>query len=157
MWIDFKTRYLVLYKLGIECFWWWNWMAGPQFDWSENISIFLYSPDLSILLWRTKKKKCVIFTRVQGDQLNIAVSFWYLVKSDLSSERYCTRVHWTSHFFQGTRKNTAVFNWSPCILQIFAQYFVWFLRNLTDRISWVFHDLFIYSKIWRKKKYEKIE
>ena len=28
----------------------------------------------------------------------------FLVKSDLSSVRYCTHVHWTSHFFQGTRK-----------------------------------------------------
>ena len=26
--------------------------------------------------------------KVQGDQLNMAVYFWYLVKSDLSSVRY---------------------------------------------------------------------
>ena len=41
---------------------------------------------------------------IQGGQLNIAVVFLYLVKSDLSF--FCTRVHWTSHFIQGTRKNT---------------------------------------------------
>ena len=35
--------------------------------------------------------------------MNMAVFFWYLVKSDLSSVGYCTRVHWTSHFLQGTR------------------------------------------------------
>ena len=43
--------------------------------------------------------------QVQGDQLNMAVYLWYLVKSDLSSVRYCTvyiGVHWKSHFLQGT-------------------------------------------------------
>ena len=32
---------------------------------------------------------------IQGDQLNIAVFFWYFVKTDLSSER-CS-IHWTSY------------------------------------------------------------
>ena len=35
--------------------------------------------------------------------------FWYLVKSDLSSVRYCTRVHWTSHVLQDPR------NTRPCL------------------------------------------
>ena len=35
---------------------------------------------------------------LQGDQLNMAVCFWYLVNSDLSSVRFCTRVHWTSYW-----------------------------------------------------------
>ena len=30
--------------------------------------------------------------------------FWYLVKSDLSSVCFSTRVHWTSHLSQVTRK-----------------------------------------------------
>ena len=34
---------------------------------------------------------------LQCDQLNMAVCFWYLVKSDLASVRYCTPVHWTSN------------------------------------------------------------
>ena len=37
-----------------------------------------------------------------------AVLFWLLVKSDLFSVRYCTPVHWTRHFIQGTR-NTCSF------------------------------------------------
>ena len=52
---------------------------------------------------------------VQGDQINMVVLFWYLVKSDLSSVPICsTSLHWTSHFLQGTRKNTVMFIWSPC-------------------------------------------
>ena len=43
-------------------------------------------------------------TYIQGDQLNMTVFFWYLVIGDLSGVRFCTRIHWTSHFLQGTRK-----------------------------------------------------
>ena len=39
----------------------------------------------------------------------MAVLFWHLVKSDLSSVSYCTLVHWASHFLQGNR------NTRPCI------------------------------------------
>ena len=46
---------------------------------------------------------------VQPDQINMAVVFWYLVKSDLSSVRYSPRIHWTSHVLQGTR------NTRPCL------------------------------------------
>ena len=42
--------------------------------------------------------------RVTTDQLIMTVFFWYLVKSELPSVRYCTCVHWTSHFLQGTIK-----------------------------------------------------
>ena len=45
---------------------------------------------------------------LQPDQINMAVFFWNLVKSDLSSERYCTRVPRTRHFMKGTR-NTRPF------------------------------------------------
>ena len=41
--------------------------------------------------------------QVQGDQLDMAVCFWYLVKKELSSVRYCTCVNWTWHFLLGTR------------------------------------------------------
>ena len=43
--------------------------------------------------------------QVQGDQSNIVVLFWYLVKRD-ASVRYCTApciVHWTSQVLQGIR------------------------------------------------------
>ena len=33
----------------------------------------------------------------------------YLVKCDLSSVRYSTRVHWTRY-----QKHTAMYNWLPC-------------------------------------------
>ena len=33
--------------------------------------------------------------QVQRDQINMAVFFWYLVKSDLPTVRQCTYVHWT--------------------------------------------------------------
>ena len=40
---------------------------------------------------------------VQGDQLFMVVFLWHLVKGDLSRVRFCKRVHWSSHFLQGTR------------------------------------------------------
>ena len=58
----------------------------------------------------TKKKyddlgtRCDSLHTVQGDQLYIAVCFWYL---DICDIVYCT---YTSHFLQGTRKK-AMFNW----------------------------------------------
>ena len=36
--------------------------------------------------------------RVQPDQINMAMFFWYLVKRDLSSVRSCTLVDWTCLF-----------------------------------------------------------
>ena len=47
---------------------------------------------------------------LQPDQTYMAVLFWDLGKSDLSSVSYSTCVHWTSHFLQGTRKRR------PCII-----------------------------------------
>ena len=41
---------------------------------------------------------------LQGDQLTMAVFYWYLVKSDLSSLLIYSSVYWTSHFLLGTRK-----------------------------------------------------
>ena len=35
---------------------------------------------------------------IQGDQLNMVVGFWYLVKSDLYSVHWYSIVHWTSRF-----------------------------------------------------------
>ena len=41
---------------------------------------------------------------IQGDQLNMALFFWNLGKSDLFSVHVYSSVLWTSHFLQGTRK-----------------------------------------------------
>ena len=49
-----------------------------------------------------------VFLR-RGHQLYMAVCFWYLVKSYLSSVRVYSRVHWTNHFFSRCQKNTAMF------------------------------------------------
>ena len=51
-------------------------------------------------------------TKVKGDELNMAVSFWYLGKSDLSSLHVYTVQFCT--LFPRYKKNTAMFNWSPC-------------------------------------------
>ena len=53
---------------------------------------------------------------VQDDKLNIAVCFWYLIKSDLSSIRLCARVHWTCHIF-GTRKARPCLPGHPLVLR----------------------------------------
>ena len=50
---------------------------------------------------------------VQGYQLNMAVYFWYLVKSDLSSVYVYSSVHWASHLLQGTRKIRPCLNGHP--------------------------------------------
>ena len=43
------------------------------------------------------------YFKVQGDQLNMAVCFWCLVKSNLSCVRVYSSRNWTSYFFQGSR------------------------------------------------------
>ena len=46
---------------------------------------------------------------VQGDQLYMAVCFWYLVNPDLSSERYFTVAYTSATFWDGTRTSR------PCL------------------------------------------
>ena len=82
--------------------------APALFPTTTNTSIFPPSPspdhleiDLSLPITSTYLKRL----KVQGDLLNMAVFFWYLVKSDLSSLRYCTLEHLTKHFLQGSRKH----------------------------------------------------
>ena len=62
-----------------------------------------------LLRWGSRLLNTLVDAILQPDQINIAVYFWYLVISVLYTVRYCTRVHWTSHFLQGTR------NTRPCI------------------------------------------
>ena len=45
---------------------------------------------------------------IQGDQLNMAVCFWYFVKSELLREQVYCSVHQTSHFIM-CQENTAMF------------------------------------------------
>ena len=53
--------------------------------------------------------------KIQGDQLNMAAFFWYLVKSYLSMQ--CTLLFTFSldkSLFTRYQKKTAMFNWSTC-------------------------------------------
>ena len=47
---------------------------------------------------------------IQGDQLDMAVCFWYLVNRDLFSVHYCT----VASFFSRYLNNTDMFIWSVC-------------------------------------------
>ena len=57
-----------------------------------------------LVVWIGRDAATTIRTllHIQDDQLYMAGCLWYLVKRDLSSARYSTSVHWTSHFLQGT-------------------------------------------------------
>ena len=72
-------------------------------------------PNIISEFWSVKStyQTCGLF--IQPDQINMALFFWYLLKSDLSSASYCTRVNWTSHFLQDTR------NTRPCITDLPVQ------------------------------------
>ena len=70
-------------------------------------------------------KKKVSHLNVQGEQLNMTVFFWYFVKSDMSSVRRCTLDK-----SQDT-KNTALFNWSPCMeIFLLCIFVLCFLRQV---------------------------
>ena len=56
---------------------------------------------------------------VQGDQLNMAVRFWYFVKSGLSSVRVNSRVQWTSNFLQFTKKHGHI-----CLVGLYKATFI---------------------------------
>ena len=49
--------------------------------------------------------------KVQPDQINMAVLFWYHVKTDLAS--VFTPVHWTSRFLQDARKTRGCLTGHP--------------------------------------------
>ena len=53
------------------------------------------------------------YTYTTRYEINMAVFFWYLVKSDFSCVGYCTRVQWTSHFLQDTRYTRPCINGHP--------------------------------------------
>ena len=56
---------------------------------------------------------------IQGDQLKMAVFFWYLEKGDLPSVHMY--VQWRTldeSLYTRYQKNTAMFNWSPCTKKI---------------------------------------
>ena len=99
-----KCRNLVIYEIR---------------NFADFISIFLKEIFRVILssrdaagwpVWRREgvlRKPHAALQKVQPDQINMAVFFWYLVKSD-SSVCYCTHKHKTCLFIQGTR-NTRPF------------------------------------------------
>ena len=74
----------------------------------ENIRFLLArkSARCHLLLSTARTRQTVrrMYSLYQGDQLNMAVCLWYLVKSNLSKLHVHCSVHWTNHFLQGTRK-----------------------------------------------------
>ena len=63
---------------------------------SEN-DVLDQSISQSINQWRNPALICIL----QGDQLNMAVFFWYLGKIDLSSVHVYSTLHWPSNLLQG--------------------------------------------------------
>ena len=58
---------------------------------------------------------CLCFF-LQGDYLNMSVLFWHIAKSDnCPVYRGHSSVDFKSPNFTRYQKNTAMFNWSPCI------------------------------------------
>ena len=68
--------------------------------------------------------------KVQPDQINIAMWFWYLVKRDLPSVGYCTRVHRTSHCLHVTRKTRPCSTGHP----VFAMFYNKKITRHTNKI-----------------------
>ena len=52
-----------------------------------------------------------VATTIQGKQLNMAMFFWYIVKSDFSSLHVYIRVHWDKSLYVRYQENMAMFNW----------------------------------------------
>ena len=53
---------------------------------------------------------------VKGDQLNMAVFFWYPEKSDLSNVQRVKKRTLEKSLFTRYQKKTPMFNWLPCTL-----------------------------------------
>ena len=76
--------------------------VGNIFQYRYPISVYYFIYDSNGRSWFSG-------ATVQGKPKKYRVTsctwpcFWHLVKSDLSSVRYFTPIHWTSQFLQGTR------------------------------------------------------
>ena len=86
--------------------------------------------------WLTGDQLQGTFSILQGHQLNMVVFSWYLVKHDLPSVCYCTSVHWTGHFLQGTRKTR------PC-LSVQVVYITNIIIIKAKRHSWTPKRLYL--------------
>ena len=75
----------------------------------ENLNTKLIMLEKSKSQLQEIYSKQFLYNLFQLKKINKAVFFWYLLKSDLSSAGFSTRVHWTSQFLQGTR------NTQPCL------------------------------------------
>ena len=79
----------------------------------------------------------------------MAVFFLYFVKSDLSSLRYRTRVHWTSHILQGTRKTRPCLTGHPVYMICYLDLKKKFMYSISVKIwsyclgytYWTLHTL----------------
>ena len=85
-------------------------------------------------LFKVSTKIVFSLRTIQGDQLNMAVFFWYLEKSDLFIVHMYSIIHWRSHINKSKyillqlanslnksilltryQKNWTMLNWPPCI------------------------------------------
>ena len=72
---------------------------------------------------------------MQGDHLNMAVCFWYPVKSDLSYVHVYNSVR-TSHFLQGTRNKRPCITCQPVHNTFLGSSFLHFVPRNQERKLW---------------------
>ena len=81
---------------------------GSMWGSSRGLQVFYVIPGSGVIVQIYIEKNWTLHD-VQGDQLNMVVCFWHLVKSDLwSVQLLYSSVHWTSNFLQGTTKTCFV-------------------------------------------------
>ena len=96
----------------------WTWPCNLNLAGEKELHLdVLIGPVLHPGLPRLQVLQGTLHT-LQGPQLNMAVFFWYLVKINLISVRFCKRVHWISHFLQGTRITRSCLTGHPVAEQI---------------------------------------
>ena len=77
--------------------WWLIDLHSVNLEQKKAFDLVLYNLQYSIV-------------HAQCDPLNMAVCFWYFIKSVLYR-----RLHWTSHFLQGTRKTQLYLSGNPVV------------------------------------------
>ena len=69
-------------------------------------------------LWEGPKGGKYTYSYIQGDQLNLAVFFWYLVKNDLSSLHVCSKYTGQVPFYKVPEKTRPCLTGNPVIAKI---------------------------------------
>ena len=89
-----------------------NFKEGQNFQSLPSTPLLFYANEKISGFITQYAIKCLF---IQGDQLNMILCFWYLLKSDLYSVHVYSIVHCTSHFLQGTRKTRPCLNGHPVV------------------------------------------